>query len=58
MPQITVYVPEQVDKVIKEQARALSLGRGQYVRALLSAVAADTDLPSMADAREPADVRA
>jgi hypothetical protein len=55
---ITTTVPIEVAKTIDRQARALQLGRRQYVRALLCAVALDTqrlEIVSPDEVREVAD---
>ena len=39
MPRLQIYVPEHVAHVLDEQARVLLLGRQQYIRAILCAVA-------------------
>ena len=39
MPRLQVYVPEDVAHVLSDQARSLLLGRQQYIRAILAAVA-------------------
>ncbi len=41
MSQLSVNVPPDVANVLHQQARVLRLGRQEYVRALLCAVAAD-----------------
>jgi hypothetical protein len=43
MARLNVQVPPDVADVLHQQARILKLGRQEYVRALLCAVAADAD---------------
>ena len=39
MPTIAISVPDEVGEALSRQARALLLGRRQYIRSLLAAVA-------------------
>ena len=58
MPRLQVYVPEEVAHILASQARSLLLGRQQYIRAILAAVAARaepaTEDEQRAGARQPA----
>ncbi len=60
MPRLQVHVPEDVAKLLARQAHSLLLGRGQYIRAILAAVAAEAERTSEAEqpagAREQADL--
>ena len=60
MPEVRVFVPDVVTRVLDEQARTLLLGRRQYVRALLAAIANQaaerTVAPDTLDQEASADV--
>lgn len=43
MPKLQVYVPDDVAQVLARQSRSLLLGRQQYIRAILAAVAEQDD---------------
>lgn len=43
MPRLTIEVSDDVSHALTQQARRLLLGRRQYVRAVIAAVAAEAD---------------
>ena len=49
MPRLQDYVPDDVAQVLAGQARSLLLGRQQYIRAILAAVAEQSKLPDASD---------